>query len=61
MGQEKQKLREEEKRKRKSQDSCVTFKPKKTVSKFLLSVHAQTLEAGVLCLEQKASKCLTYK
>ena len=24
-------------------------------------MHAQTLEAGVLCLEQKASKCLTYK
>ena len=51
--------RRERKRKRKSPDCCVIFKPKNL--KILLSVHAQTLEAGVLCLEQKATKCLTYK
>lgn len=45
---------------RKSQDCCVTFKPKK-LSRNFASVHAQILGAGVLCLEQKAAKFLTYK
>ena len=45
---------------RKSQDCCVIFKPKK-LSRNFASVHAQILGAGVLCLEQKAAKFLTYK
>lgn len=39
-------------RKKKSQHCSFTFKPKKNYFEILLSVRAQTLEAGVLCLEQ---------
>ena len=46
--------------KRKIQDCGVTLNQKNCLE-ILLSVHAQTLETCVLCLEQKAAKCLTYK
>ena len=46
--------------KRKIQDCGVTLNQKNCLE-LLLSVHAQTLETCVLCLEQKAAKCLTYK
>ena len=58
--QEKRKKRREEKAKSKSQDCCVTFKPKNYLE-ILLSVHAQTLEADILHLDQKAAKCKTCK
>ena len=31
----------------------------KTISNILLSVHAQTLQANILILDQKAGKCST--
>ena len=46
--------------KSKSQDCCVTFKPKNYVE-ILLSVHAQTSQADILHLDQKAMKCMTCK
>ena len=55
--QEKGEKREERKQKAKSQDCCVTFKP----PKILLSVHAWTLQANILHLDQKAAKCTTCK
>ena len=54
MRQEKQKKRGREKVKSKSRDCCVTFKPKNYLE-ILLSVHAQTLQANILHLDQKAS------
>ena len=45
----------------KSQDCYVTFKPKKPNLKFLLSVHAQTSQANILYMDQKAGKCTTCK
>ena len=58
--QEKQKKRGGEKAKSKSQDCCVTFKPKNFLE-ILLSVHAQTSQANILHLDQKAAKCMTCK
>ena len=58
--QEKQKNRGGEKGKSKSQDCCVTFKPKDYVE-ILLSAHARTLQADILHLDQKAVKCTTGK
>ena len=54
--QEKQKKRGGEKGKSKSQDCCVTFNVE-----ILLSVHAQTSQADILHLDQKAVKCTTGK
>ena len=60
MRQEKRKKRRGEKAKSKSQDCCVTFKPKKFLE-ILLSVHAQTSQANILHLDQKAAKCMICK
>ena len=60
MRQEKQKKREGEKAKSKGQDYCVTSKPKNFLQ-ILLSVHAQTSQANILHLDQKAMKCMTCK
>ena len=61
MRQEKRKKRRGEKKaKSKSQDCCVTFKPKNYLE-ILLSAHAQTSEANILHLDQKAAKCTTCK
>ena len=60
MRQEKRKNRGGEKGKSKSQDSCVTFKPKNSLE-ILLSAHARTLQADILHLDQKAVKCTTCK
>ena len=60
MRQEKRKKRAGEKAKSKSQDCCVTFKPKNYL-KILLSVHARTSQADILHLDQKAVKCMTCK
>ena len=49
-----------EKAKSKSEDCCVTFKPKNYVE-ILLSAHARTLQADILHLDQKAMKCTTCK
>ena len=59
----KEKKKGGEKAKSKSQDCCVTFKPKNysNNSKFLLSAHARTLQADILHLDQKAAKCTTCK
>ena len=57
---EKRKKRGGEKGKSKSQDCCITFKPKNYV-KILLSVHARTSQADILHLDQKAVKCTTGK
>ena len=48
-----------EKAKSKSQDCCVTFKPKNF--EILLSAHARTSQADILHLDQKAAKCTTCK
>ena len=56
----KRKKRGGEKGKSKSQDCCVTFKPKNYVE-ILLSAHARTSQADVLHLDQKAVKCTTGK
>ena len=48
-----------EKAKSKSQDYCVTFKPKNL--EISLSAHARTSQADVLHLDQKAMKCTTCK
>ena len=58
--QEKRKKRGGEKGKSKSQDCCVTFKPKNYVE-ILLSAHARTSQADILHLDQKAMKCTTGK
>ena len=60
MRQEKRKKKGGEKAKSKSQDCCVTFKPKNYVE-ILLSAHARTSQADVLHLAQKAAKCMTCK
>ena len=49
-----------EKAKSKSQDRCVTFKPKNYLE-ILLSVHARTSQADILHLDQIAAKCTTCK
>ena len=54
MRQEKRKKRGGEKVKSKSQDCCVTFKPKNYLE-ILLSAHARTLQANILNLDQKAA------
>ena len=60
MRQEKQKKNGGEKAKSKSQDFCVTFKSKNYLE-ILLSTHAQTSQANILHLDQKAAKCTTSK
>ena len=60
MRQETWKKRGGEKVKSKSQDCCVTLKPKNYLA-ILLSTHAQTLQADILQLDQKATKCTTCK
>ena len=60
MRQEKQKKRGGEKAKSKSQDCNVTFKPKNYLE-ILLSAQAQTSQANILHLDQKAVKCMTRK
>ena len=60
MRQEKRKKRGGEKAKSKSQDCYVTFKHTKYL-KILLSAHAQTSQASILHLDQKAAKCMTCK
>ena len=42
-------------------DCFVTFKPKKPNLEFLLSAHAQTSQANILYMDQKAGKCTTCK
>ena len=59
-GKEKRKKRGGGKVKSKSQDCCVTFKPKNYLE-LLLSVHAQTSQANILHLDEKATKCSTCK
>ena len=51
---------EEKKRKSKSQDCCVTLKPKNYLEIFLFA-HAWTLQANVLHLDQKAVMFTTCK
>ena len=46
--------------KSRSQDCCVTFKSNNDLA-ILLSVHAQTSQANILHLDQKAAKCTTRK
>ena len=48
MWQEKRKKKGGEKAKSKSQDCCVTFKPKNYLE-ILLSAHARTLQANTYC------------
>ena len=60
MRQEKRKKRGGEKVKSKSQDCCVTFKPKNYVE-ILLSAHARSSQADILHLDQKAIKGRTCK
>ena len=50
MRKEKRKKRGGEKNKNKSQNCCVTFKPKNYL-KILLPVYAQTLQANILHLD----------
>ena len=58
MRQEEQKKRGREKAKSKSQDCCVTFKPKtRNHLEILLSAQARTSQANILHLYQKAAKC----
>ena len=56
MRQEKRKKRGGEKRKSKSQDRCVTFKPK---NKILLSAHARTSQADVY-FASRSEGCEVY-
>ena len=51
-------MKKGEERKRKSQGCCVTLKPK-NYPEILLSAHAQTSQANILHLDQKARKCMT--
>ena len=55
-----EKKNEARKAKSKSQDCCVTFKPKNYLE-ILLSAHARTSQADILHLDQKAAKCTTCK
>ena len=57
--QEKRKTSGGEKGKSKSQDCCVTFKPKNF--EILLSAHARTSQSDILHLDQKAMKSTTGK
>ena len=57
MRKEKRKKRRREKAKSKSQGCCVTFKP----LDILISAHAQTSQANILHLDQKAAKCTNCK
>ena len=59
-GKKSEKKKGGEKAKSKSQDCCVTFKPKNYVE-ILLSAHARTSQADILHLDQKAVKCTTCK
>ena len=61
MRQEKRKKRGGEKAKSKSQECCVTFKPKNYDLKILLSAHARTSQADILHLDQEAAKCTICK
>ena len=54
----KRKKNDARKAKSKSQDCCVTFKPKNYLE-ILLSAYAQTSYAYILYLNQKAVKCTT--
>jgi len=56
MRQEKQKKR---KQKGQSQDCCITFTPK--TENFPLCADAQTLEADIWHLKQRATKCTTCR
>ena len=50
-----------EKPKSRSQDHCVTFKPKNYMYlEIFVFARAQTMEADILHLEQKALKCFTF-
>ena len=62
MGQEKWIYEEERKKKwkEKSKDCCATFQPKNYLE-ILLSAHAQSSQANILHLDQKAGKCMTCK
>ena len=60
MRQEKRKKKGGEKAKSKSQDCCVTFKPKNYLE-ILLSAHARTSQADILQLDQKAAECMICK
>ena len=57
--QEKRKKKGGGKAKSKSQDCCVTFKPKNL--EILLFAHARTSQADSLHLDLKAAKCTTCK
>ena len=54
----KRKKNEARKANSKSQDCCVTFKPKNLKSSFL-RMPAQTSQANMLHLDQKVAKCMT--
>ena len=64
---EKRKMRQGKRKKRGGEkpklkvDCFVTFKPKKPNLEFLLSAHAQTWQANILYMDQKAGKCTTCK
>ena len=60
MVREKQKKRKREKAKSESQDCWITFKAKNYLT-ILLSVYAWTLQANILHLNHKATKCTTCK
>ena len=62
MGQEKWIYEEERKKKwkEKSQDCCATFQPKNYLE-ILLFAYAQSSQANILHLDQKAGKCMTCK
>ena len=51
---------EKKKKKRRKTDCCVTFKPQNYLE-CLLSAHAQTLQANILHLDQKAVKSTACK
>ena len=55
---EKRKKKGGEKAKSKSQDCCVTFKPKNYL---VILLSARTSQAHILHLDQKAAKCTTCK
>ena len=54
-GKKSKKKRAGDKAKRKSQDSCVTFKPNNYL-KILLSSHTQTLQANIFSSGSESSK-----
>ena len=61
MRQEKRKKKGGEKAKSKSQDCCVTFKPKNEMSKFCFLRMPELRKRISLHLDQKAAKCTTCK